>query len=369
MSPHTTVEPRETRLPRYRPDLENIPTYDPGRPTAEIGADLGLDRLIELAANECPTSPFPEIQAAVAAAVSNANRYPLSDATYLVEALAGLYHLESDQIWVGPGSTSILTSIALAAGGPGTSIVFGNPSFVVYRMASALTGAEPVAVPLDSDWRLDPDAMAAAVRPDTNLIYYCNPNNPTGTHSSHDAVRRLVETVPERVTIVIDEAYAEYAVAPDYASAMPLITDHDNVVVSRTFSKVYGLAGLRVGYAVGDPRTIRALRRPQAPYATGSLAQAAAIEALAHQDLVARRVASNGAGRRYLAERLRLLGQTVIDSQTNFILWRPTSEPAALAESMLSAGVMVRPMGPWIRVTVGTEDDNTRAIEAAASSM
>ncbi len=343
--------------------MEDIPAYDPGRPTAELASDLGLDRIIELAANECPSPPFPEVQAAVAAALATINRYPLSNADYLVESLADLYDIAPDRFWVGPGSTSILTSIALSTSGPGTSVVFGNPSFVVYRMASLLAGAEPLAIPLDGAWRLDPEGMAAAVRPDTAVVYYCNPNNPTGTHSSEADIRRLVELVPDSVTIVFDEAYAEYVDAADYSSAIPLTNDHDNVIVSRTFSKVYGLAGMRVGYAIGDPATIRALRRPQAPYATGTLAQVAAIEALKHQDLVARRVESNAAGRTFLAQQLRQLDQSVIDSQTNFVLWEPSEDPALLAAELLQSGVMMRPMGPWIRVTVGTEDDNARAIE------
>ena len=351
-------------MPRYRPDLESIPTYVPGRSTSQIAADLGLDRIFELASNECPDTPTPEIQAVVARALSTVNRYPLTDAAPLAEALAGHYDIAPDRIWVGPGSTSILTTIALATSGSGTSVVFADPSFVVYPMATLLAGAEPLPVPLDAASKLDPDAIAAAVRPDTAVIYYCNPNNPTGTHSSESDVRRLVESVPDWVTIVIDEAYAEYVAAPDYASAIPLTSHHDNVIVTRTFSKVYGLAGLRVGYAIGDPATIRALRRPQIPFATGVLAQIAAIEVLKHQDLVTRRVESNATGRTYLSDQLRGLGQKMIDSQTNFILWEPDGDPGALTAALLEFGVRVRPMGRWIRVTVGTEDENARAIEA-----
>ncbi len=211
--------------------------------------------------------------------------------------------------------------------------------------------------------------MAAAVRPDTAVVYYSNPNNPTGTHTSENDLRRLIELVPDSVTIVIDEAYAEYADADDYASAIPLTFDHDNVIVSRTFSKVYGLAGVRVGYAIGDPTTIAALRRPQAPFATGALAQVAAIEALKHQDLVARRVKSNASGRAYLVEQLRKLDQVAIDCQTNFILWEPTTDPGSLAARLLTRGVMVRPMGSWIRVTVGTEVENAQAIEVISEAL
>ncbi|MEE9299101.1 MAG: histidinol-phosphate transaminase [Acidimicrobiia bacterium] len=356
-------------MPRFRSDLEAIPTYDPGPPTAEIAAELGLEGIIELGANECPVEPFPEVQAAIAAAASDVHRYPLSDGHYLAEALAAHHGVAPDRLWIAPGSTAILTAIALAASGPGSSVVFADPSFVVYRMAALLAGAEPVAVPVDSEWRLDPEALMAAIRPDTAVLYFCNPNNPTGTHVTGGEVDHLVASVSDSVTLVIDEAYAEYATAPDYSSAIPLTLDRDNVVVTRTFSKVYGLAGLRVGYAFGDPETIRSLRRPQAPYATGALAQVAAIEALRHQDRIQQRVAANAAGRTFLADELRRLDQLTIDSQTNFVLWKPDADPARLAADLLAVGIMVRPMGPWIRVTVGTEAENRRFIEALSGLL
>ncbi|MCP4247952.1 MAG: aminotransferase class I/II-fold pyridoxal phosphate-dependent enzyme, partial [bacterium] len=170
----------------------------------------------------------------------------------------------------------------------------------------------------------------------------CNPNNPTGTHTPADDLERLVEAVPDRVTIVFDEAYFEYADAPDYASAIPLASSRDNVIVARTFSKVYGLAGMRVGYAVGRPELISSLRRPQPPFAITALAQVAAIEALRHQDLVAARVKDNAAGRQFLTQALRDLGESVIDSQTNFILWEPRLDPTETAAALLADGVMVR---------------------------
>lgn len=350
-------------MPRFRSDLEAIPVYDPGPPTAEIAANLGLEQIIELASNECPVVPFPEVQEAIAAATAGVHRYPLSDAYYLAEALADLHDAAVERIWIGPGSTAILTATALAATGPGSSVVLGDPSFVVYRMAALVAGAEPIPVPVDDEWRLDPEEMLAAIRPDTTVVYFCNPNNPTGTHNPAEAVGYLAANVPDAVTLVIDEAYAEYATAPDYATALPLTFERDNVIVSRTFSKVYGLAGMRVGYGFGDPETVRALRRPQPPYSTSALAQAAAIEALRHQDLVAERVAVNAAARTSLIEALRRLDQYVIGSQTNFVLWRPDAEPAPLSERLLAAGVMVRPMGPWIRVTVGTAEENQRFVD------
>jgi len=355
-------------VPRFRPDLEAIPTYDPGRPLDEVARQLGLDSIADLASNESPVEPLPEVMAAIATAAARVNRYPSTDARELVRALAGLYDVDPEFVWVAPGSTALLTSVALAATGPGTSVVFADPSFVMYRMATAIAGATPLPVPLDPQWRLDTDAMIAAVRDDTNVIYYCNPNNPTGTHTPHSDVERLIASVPDRVTIVIDEAYGEYVTAPDWSSAIPLGVRHDNVLVSRTFSKVYGLAGERVGYAVGHPSLLRALSRPQPPYAVSTLAQVAAVEALRHQDRIAQRVRATVAGRERIATRLRQLGQFALDSQTNFVLWRPATASSAAADALLRRGTLVRTLEPWVRITVGTPEENERClagIEAA----
>lgn len=351
-------------MPTFRPDLEAIPTYDPGKPIEEVSRELGIADIVKLASNESPVEAFPEVQAAIAAAVGGVNRYPETSAHYLAEALAEHLDVDFDQIWVGAGSTSILTSVALATVPGGGSAVFADPSFVVYPMSTALAGGIGVAVPLDDAYRHDPDAMAAAVRDDTRVLFYCNPNNPTGTHSRSEDVERLVSLVPERVTVVIDEAYAEYVTAPDYATALPLALERDNVIVSRTFSKVYGLAGLRCGYAVGNADTLHALKRPQAPFAVTSLAQVAALEALRHQDLVAARVKDNAAGREYLAAELREREIFAIDSETNFVLFKPGGDTGSVADALLHLGVIVRPMGPWIRVSVGTAAENGTFMEA-----
>ena len=348
------------RVPTFRPDLDRIPTYDPGKPIDEVSRELGITDIVKLASNESPLGPFPAVEAVIAAATADLNRYPETTAFFLAEALAAHLGVDFDQVWVGPGSTSILTSVALATLPGGGSAIFADPSFVVYPMATALAGATPLPVPLDGDYRHDPGAMAAAVRDDTRVLFYCNPNNPTGTHSPLAAIEKLVAAVPDRVTIVIDEAYHEYVSADDYGTAIPLALERDNLIVSRTFSKVYGLAGLRVGYAVGNAATMRELKRPQAPFAVTSLAQVAAVEALRHQDEVAQRVVNNALGRDALVAGLRARRIDAIESQTNFVLYRPTGDAAAQAEALLQRGVIVRPMGPWIRVSVGTADENRR---------
>jgi histidinol-phosphate aminotransferase len=355
-------------VPRFRPDLESIPTYDPGRPLADVARDLGLEEITDLGSNEYPLGPFPEVVAAIREAATGVNRYPLTDSPDLRGAVARLYQIDADWVWVAPGSTAMLIAAALAAAGPDSSVVFADPSFVVYRMATAIAGATPLAVPVDDLWRHDASAMIEAVRDDTRLIYYCNPNNPTGTHTPFSDMERLAESVPGEVTIVVDEAYAEYVTAPDWSSAIPLTSRHANVVVSRTFSKVYGLAGERVGYAIGHPDLLRPLSRPQPPYAVSTLAQVAATEALRHQDRIAERVAEAVAGREWITSRLRQLGEFAIDSQTNFVLWRP-SDSSAAADTVLKRGALIRRLGPWVRITVGTPDQNRLCLDAIEQGL
>lgn len=355
-------------MPRFRPDLEAIPKYDPGDPLLEVAARLSLDEVIDMASNECPVEPFPEVLEAIRKAATTVNRYPVTDSRWLAEALGTLYGVERQWVWVAPGSTGLLMATALAASGPGTSIVFADPSFIMYRMASAVAGAEAIPVPVDGGWRLDADAMAAAVRPDTRVLYFCNPNNPTGTHVPFSAMERLVAAVSPEVTIVFDEAYAEYVTASDWSSAIPLTMHHENVLVSRTFSKVYGLAGERVGYAIGNPDLIGALSRPQPPYAVSVIAQMAATEALRHQDRIRLRVADAVAGREWIAARLRDFGQFAIDSQTNFVLWRP-SDAMAATDFVLRRGSLVRALGPWVRISVGTEEQNRRCLDAIEEAI
>jgi len=349
-------------VPAFRQDLESIGAYLPGKPIEEVVREYGIADIIKLASNECPQEPFAPVRAAIATAAAESNRYPDSVAHDLSQALAELHDVDVDHILVGPGSSSILMSIALATGGPGTSAVFSSPSFVLYPIVTAYAGAAAIAVPLDGDMRLDVDAMAAAVRSDTSVLYVCDPNNPTGTHLGAVAIGRLIDDVRSDVLVVIDEAYEEYVTASDHTTAIPHALQRDNVVVTRTFSKIYGLAGLRVGYAIGARNTIAALRRLQLPFATTNVSLAAAREALRHQDLVAQRADENAAGRRQLTEGLRALGVQCLDSQTNFVWMRPLTSPSKVVEELLHRGIIVRQMGEYIRITVGTEHENTRLL-------
>lgn len=349
---------------RLRPDLERIRAYVPGRGEREVLEAYGLESLVKLASNESPVPPFPEVVAAIAAEAGRVNRYPETVFRELGSALGAHLGVDPASLWFGSGGAEILRLIAYALGGSGTSAVFPHPSFVMYTLATALAGSEAIAVPLDGDQRHDLEAMRRAVRDDTTVMYVCNPNNPTGTHVPTADVVDLIDAVPESVLIVVDEAYLHYVAADDYHSLVPLALERPNVIIIQTFSKIYGLAGLRVGYAVGRAEVINELRKAQSPFTVTQLAQAAATEALRHPDRIARRIAMNADGRRHVMDGLASRGTPMADSQTNFVFARLGDDPAVINEEFLRRGVILRPTGTdWLRITVGTEAENDRFLE------
>lgn len=351
-------------MPRFRDDLDRIAAYQPGTPLDAATPALGMDDIVRLASNECPLPPFPEVQEAVARAAATVNRYPDNAVSELRAEVARFLSVPADSIMFGTGSTSLLMTAALALGGPGRSIAYGWPSFGMYRIAARTSFSEEIEVPL-SDHRYDLEGLAAAIRPDTSLIYLCNPNNPTGTHVGRDAVSDFIEAIPDDVVVIVDEAYYEFVQAPDFGSALPLAMERDNVLVAHTFSKVYGLAGLRVGYMVGDPATISQLRRVQVPFSVNTLAQAGATEALRHPDRVADRVQRNAEAMKLFSEELTERGYEFVESQTNFVFLHPRHRAAAFGRAMAAHDIVVRPFGQgWIRVTLGSETENARFFAA-----
>jgi histidinol-phosphate aminotransferase len=297
--------------------------------------------------------------------LTGSNRYPDSDVHDLTLAMADDLGVEPDQVWFGAGSTGLLGAIALGMGGPGTSAVYAWPSFVMYRITSRWAGTEAIEVPVDSRHVHDLDAMRAAVREDTTVVYVCNPNNPTGTTVSGDALIDFVRSVPESMLVVVDEAYHHFVSDPSYRSLVNLAPELPNVVVLRTFSKVYGLAAHRIGYAVSDAGVLHQLRRTQAPFTVSAAAQAAAIASLGDDAELKRRVNANVAGRHHLSGVFSERGLDYTDSQTNFVYFRLGDDSDIAASSFLRMGVIVRPLsGGWIRVTIGTPIENERFVSA-----
>lgn len=351
-------------MPTFRSDLRTLRPYVAGRPIEEIAREFGVDDIIKLASNEYPVSPVPAAVEAIARAATEVNRYPDNSYRALTHAIADMYDTTADHVWVGAGSSDILNCTARATGGPGTSMLYAHPSFVLYRIVATLAGSEPIEVPLTSRWVHDLDAMRDAIRDDTTLIVVCNPNNPTGTYTTGPELRAFVENVDESKLVVIDEAYAEFVTAADFSSCVELALTRSNVIVSRTFSKIYGLAGLRVGYALGTPETLRELRKAQPPFIVNVAAVAGALAALLDSQEVEQRRTKNAEQRRILTDALAQRGIRYADSQTNFVFLDLDTDAPDLAHALLRRGVIVRALGDHIRITVGTAEENRQCIAA-----
>jgi histidinol-phosphate aminotransferase len=353
-------------MPRFRRDVQEIARYQPGQPIEEVAREIGLDPgdIAKLASNESPLPPFPEVQEAIADAAADVHRYPDDECHYLRQAVATHLDVPPDHLWFGGGSTELIGCTAQAVGGPGMSAVYAWPSFVMYPLATKIAGAGGVAVPLDDRLCHDLEAMTEAVRSDTTIVYVCNPNNPTGTYVSGEALYEFVDALPNDVLVLVDEAYFEYVQAPDFDTAVPLALERDNVVVARTFSKVYGLAGLRVGYAVGRPETLGELHKAQIPFSVSVPAQVAAIESLRHQDRLAERVALNVEGVKLFSDELAARAIPFAESQTNFVFCRLSDDEQRAKDLFLERGIIIRPVAEgWQRVTVGTPEENRRFFE------
>jgi histidinol-phosphate aminotransferase len=351
--------------------LARIPHYDSGTNSVAGAKAKVLGEVAQMASNESPYPPVPEVVEAVQRAAEGINRYPDPGAGPLRRALADHYDYPLERIAVGNGSCEILLAAAAALLEPESNVVYAWPSFSMYPHLAAITGAEEIRVPLAPGYVHDLDALRFAITDDTRMVLVCNPNNPTGTHLPVDAIASFVEKVPARVLVVLDEAYIEFQLVEDPHESLDLLKRFPNLVLLRTFSKVYGLAGLRVGYALGSEDFRLAVDRVRQPFSVNQLAQAAATEAIRHQDDVARRVERNATERLWLAEQLSELGLEAPDSQANF-LWLPLPEDANEAEvtsGLHARGVAVRGGagigGPGhLRITYGTRPENQRLIDA-----
>lgn len=349
------------------PTIESLRPYEGGKPVEELARELGISDAVKLASNENPLGPSPRAVEAARRALVDSHRYPDGAAFTLREKLAQKHGVSRDEILLGCGSNELLDLAVRTFCTPAHHIVFAEPAFVVYRIAALASGVPFSDVPLTPGLVHDLPAMAAAVKPETRLMFVANPNNPTGTHVGRAALEKLLREVPAEVIVVVDEAYLEYADAPDYPDALELRGLRERLVVCRTFSKIYGLASLRVGYAVAQRGLIDYMNRVRAPFNVSALAQAAAAAALDDQDHVQTSRALNQKERRRLTESLTALGLTPAPSQANFV-WVDLGRPARpVYDALLRLGVIVRPFAGLptsLRVTVGTERENDRFLNA-----
>ncbi|MCA9555204.1 MAG: histidinol-phosphate transaminase [Myxococcales bacterium] len=349
--------------------------YSPGRPWRQVARELGLAEadLLQLAANENALGPSARAVAAAANALRDAHLYPDGGFSALRAALAARHGVTPQHIAVGNGSNEIIELLVRTFLGPGQTMVTSWPSFVVYRLAVQAAGREALIAPLRND-RYDLAAMAALVDSRTQLVFIANPNNPTGTYVPRRELAAFLDRIPRQVIVVVDEAYAEFADAPDYPDAIRDFGHHPRLVVLRTFSKIYGLAGLRVGYGIMDPALVHYLDCVRQPYNVNGPGQAAALAALEDETHLRASQRLAREGKAQLTEGLARLGLSVVPSQTNFLVVRLGREASPVVDRLRAAGVLVRDMRGYdmpdtIRVTVGTRAQNMTVLEILGRAL
>jgi histidinol-phosphate aminotransferase len=354
---------------RTRASLDAMAEYVPGRSAESVSAKYALGDVVKLASNEAPFPPLPAAVAAVTEAAGRLNRYPDDSAATLRAELAEHYSVSPEQVLLGNGSVELCRMALAATCELGDEVVFGWPSFEAYPILAQQVGATMIRVPL-VDARYDLEAMADAITDRTRLVFVCNPNNPTGTTVDRDAVDRFLERVPSDLLVVFDEAYREFVTARDFPDGVDSLDAHPNLAVLRTFSKAYGLAALRVGYAIAQPDVIGALRKVRVPFEVNGLAQVAASASLAAQDEMRTRVDEVIAERTRVWDAITGLGLDVVESEANF-LWLPLGEySAVLGEYSERAGVVLRPFpGVGVRITIGTPDENERLLRVLRAAL
>ncbi|QKV56491.1 MAG: histidinol-phosphate transaminase [Dechloromonas sp.] len=349
-----------------------ISPYQPGKPITELAREMGIpvDKIVKLASNENPLGMSPKAKKAVEAAINGIERYP--DQFDLIRAVAERAGLAQNQVVLGNGSNDVLDLIARVFLAPGRSAIFAQHAFAVYPLATLSTGAELIATPA-KNYGHDLNAMRAAIRPDTRIVWIANPNNPTGNFLPYPEVRAFLEAVPQDVVVVLDEAYNEYLPPAERVDTAAWIKDFPNLVVTRTFSKIFGLAGLRVGYALASAEIADLMNRVRQPFNVNNLAIAAAVAALDDHPFVAESYELNRRGMEQLVAGLQRLGLEHIPSYGNFVTFK-AGDGAAVNQKLLRQGVIVRPIGgyglpEWLRVTIGTEPENARFLEALEKAL
>jgi len=350
------------------PHILALTAYEPGKPEDELRRELGIDDIVKLASNENPYGPSPKAVEALRAADLPLERYPDPRGYELREALAVHHGVPSDQLCLGNGSNELIDLICRVFASRGDHAVFGHPSFPCYRIGSVAQELPFTAVPLRDDLHWNVDDLLDAVTPETRLLFVSNPNNPTGSYIAKPELERLLRLLPKRVLAVVDEAYVEYADAEDFAPATELRDTRERLAILRTFSKAYGLAALRVGYALGTAELVFDLNRLRAPFNVGTLGQLAAKAALGDQSHLLASVQATIRDRRKLADDLEAAGLRVAPSQCNFVLVDVQKPGRVVYQDLLGEGVIVRAMGPplqsWIRVTVGKPEENERFLHS-----
>jgi histidinol-phosphate aminotransferase len=348
-----------------------VEPYQPGKPIDEVKRELGLKNVIKLASNETPYGPSPKVRQAIVKAVSQINRYPDSGCFYLRQALAKRHHVAPEQLIFGNGSDEIIVLALRAFVEEGDEVIIAKPSFLIYEIGAKIVGATIRSVPLNN-FHYDLEGMAKEVTDRTKIVFIGNPDNPAGTYIPQDRLIKFLESIRRDIVVFVDQAYFEYVLAKDYPDGIDLLKTYPNVITARTFSKMYGLAGLRIGYAAASAEIIDILNRLREPFNINSLAQAAALACLKDQGYYRRAAKNIEKQRRYIYTEVRKLGLQIKESVTNFILIDVGKKSQLVSNALLKQGVIVRDMSFWglnsfIRVTIGTEKENRMFVKALSS--
>ena len=356
------------------PGVQGLQPYQPGKPIEELEREYGITNAIKLASNENPLGPSPLVLEAVQASLKYLTRYPDGNGFELKQALAQKHDVDMDQITLGNGSNDVLELIARAFVTPTHSVIFSQHAFAVYPLVTQAIGAQALVTPADH-WGHDLTAMRATIRNDTRLIFIANPNNPTGTWINETNLKTFLDTVPENILVVIDEAYFEYASEnPDYPNSLEWLGQYPNLIVTRTFSKAYGLAGLRVGYSISDPAIANLLNRVRQPFNVNALALSAARAALNDNKYLESSIALNHAGIQQLTQAFAEMKLSYIPSLGNFISV-DVGDGAKIYESLLHQGIITRPIGggyqmpQHLRISIGLPEENEAFIRALKSEV
>jgi histidinol-phosphate aminotransferase len=349
-----------------RPHILELEPYQPGKPAEELDRELGIQGSIKLASNENPLGPSPKAVEAMQRALAGVNRYPDGSSFHLRRALAAKLGVDGEQLVFGAGADEILELLVKILLGPGDECVYAWPSFAMYPVVVQGMGGRSVRVPLDAGLAHDLPAMARAVTPRTKLVFVCNPNNPTGTSVGAEAFDRFVASLPPSLVLAVDEAYVDFARRPDFPDALAWLRRRPGTLVLRTFSKISGLAGVRIGYGVADRELAGYLQRARHPFNVSRLAEVAALAALSDEEFRERTRRTNAEGIEYLTRELRALGIEVWPTDANFLLARAG---AGIQQRLLRQGVIVRPLAGFglpdhVRISVGLPEENELLIKA-----
>ena len=363
------IEKRNVML-KPKPSIDTIQPYQGGKPIEEVRRELGITDIIKLASNENPLGPSPLAMQAISESVTQVHLYPDGNAYYLKKDLAAYLGISAEHLILGNGSNDVLQLIAEAYVAPGDEVIYAAGAFVVYSLVTKLCSATAVVVPMVKHTH-DLSSMASAITDKTKVIFIANPNNPTGTMVTADETTAFMERVPDDVLVVFDEAYYEYVDRSDYPQTLPYVLQGRNFIITRTFSKIYGLAGLRIGYGIAPPPLVETLNRVRQPFNCSLVGQAAAQAALKDTAHVTKSKEQNAVGKAFLYDAFDSMGFRYVESEGNFIMLHLEQSGTDVADALLKAGVIVRPIGGYgypnaVRVTIGTQQENEKFIDALA---